>query len=179
MGILFLTACQKPVGKKEEIGKIEIATTGCLRGCPIVGLQIDSSFKLVYYGGYKSKLQGYYEGKITQDIWDTLNFKLKHINYRKIDTSEYLEIDGENAEAIFYWNKQKRHIYRSIYENPDSISDALIWIINCCKRVKLQKSKDSIKFETTYQNIKPPIMAKYPIQFPPPKFPPPKRKKYY
>jgi len=174
VAILILAACQKSVRKNDEISKVEVATSGCLRRCPVVGVQIDSSLKLVYNGGYKSKLQGYYDGKISQDVWDTLNIKLKHINYRKIDTTEYLGIDGENAEAIFYWGKQKRHIYRSIYENSDSISDALIWIINCYKRAGLQKSKDSVKFETTYQNIKPPIMVKDPV-----KFPPSKKKKHY
>jgi len=167
--ILFMAACHKAHEQNNEISKIEIATSGCLRGCPVVGVQIDSSLKLVYYGGYKSKLQGYYEGKITQGIWDTLNFKLKHINCRKIDTSEIFTIDGENAEAVFYWNKQKRHIYRSIYENPDSISDALIWIINCYKRVGLQKSNDSVRFETTYQNMKPPTLSKHQVVFPPSK----------
>ena len=172
VAILLLAACGRSAGNKDDNSKIEIAPGGCLRSCPVVGIKIDSSLKLVYYGGYKAKLQGYYEGKIAQDVWDTLNSKLKHINYRKIDTAEYLSIDGENAEAIFYWGDQKRHIYRSIYENPDSISDALIWIINCYKRAGLQESKYSVKFETKYQNMKPPILINDTVKFPPPKWKP-------
>jgi hypothetical protein len=169
IGGCLLDACHKPISKKNEINKIEIATGGCLRRCPVIGIIIDSTLSLKYYGGYKAKLQGYYSGIVTQGFWDTLNMKLKHINFKKLDTTDYLPLDGEDAEVIFYWNKQKRHIFKSIDDDPDSISHVLIWIANSYKHIELHKLENSVHFETTYQFIQPPKPKLDQIRFPPPK----------
>lgn len=164
-----LMACHKLGHPKGQINRIEIATSGCLRGCPVVGICIDSSLTLRYYGGHKAKLQGFYTGTVTQGFWDTLNMKLKHINFKNLDTTEYLPLDGEDAEVIFYWNKQKRHIFKSIDDDPDSISHVVIWIANSYKRVELHKLKDSVSFETTFQFVRPPKPKIDQVMFPPPK----------
>lgn len=136
-GICLLTSCNSPFSKKYEINKIEIATGGCLRGCPVVGEIIDSSLCLKFYGGYEAKLQGGYEGKVTQGFWDTLNSKLKRINLKALDSSEPgLPLDGEPAEVIFYSGNHKRHIFKSIYKDPDSVYHLLIWILNSYKRLE-------------------------------------------
>jgi hypothetical protein len=168
----MLIGCHNPLRRKDQINRIEIATGGCLHGCPVIGLRIDSALKLIYYGGYKAKLQGYYSGFVTQGFWDTLNVKIKQINYKKLDTVNDLGLDGQDAEVIFYWNKQKRHIFKSIYEDPDSISHVLIWITDSYKHFQLQKSNDTPKFETTYQFMRPPSPPKPKLDqvtFPPPK----------
>jgi len=168
IGSCFLVACHKPVKRKNQINKIEIATGGCLRGCPAIGIRIDSSLTYIYYGGWKAKLQGYYAGTVTQGFWDTLNMKLKHINFKNLDTSKYLPIDGEPAEVIFYWNKQKRHIFKSIDDDPDSVSHTLIWIANSYKHVELHKLQDSVRFETNYHFMRPPKPKIDQVKFPPP-----------
>ena len=168
--IIFF-ACNKPQNNNNEINKIEIATSGCLRHCPVVGLIIDSTLNLEYYGGDKAILQGYYHGKVTPGFWDTLNIKLKQINFKKLDTSRQLIVDGEQAEAIFYWGTNKRHVFVSIEENTDSAARVFTWIINSYKRVELQKLNDSVKFETTFQYRQPPSPPSPTdgVLFPPPK----------
>jgi len=168
-GVFLFTACNRPASTKYEINKIEIATGGCLRGCPVVGEIIDSTLTFKYYGGYKAKLQGYYEGKVSQGFWDTLNLKIKQISFKKLDTSKYMEVDGEAAEAIFYWNNHKRHVFKSIYNDPDAVSHVLIWIINSYKTIELHKLKDSVSFETGYQFMLPPRPKSDQVKFPPPK----------
>jgi len=168
----LFAACRNPAKRKDQINRIDIADGGCMKGCPAIGISIDTSLTLKYYGGYKAKLQGYYEGKITQGLWDTLNLKLTHINYKKLDTATYYGMDGETAEVIFYWNKQKRHITREIYEDPDSVSHVLIWIVNSYKQVKLHKLTDTVKLETKYQFMMPPRPPRPKldqVKFPPPR----------
>lgn len=168
----MLVACHSPLKRKNQINRIDIADGGCMKGCPAVGISIDTSLTLKYYGGYKAKLQGYYSGKVTQGFWDSLNIKLEQIRFKKLDTSNFAELDGQSAEVAVYWNKQKRHFTRSIFEDPDSVSHVLIWIINSYKQVKLHKLTDTVKFETRYQFIMPPRPPKYKldqVKFPPPK----------
>lgn len=168
-GVCLFAACNSPVAKKYEINKIEIATGGCLRGCPVIGEIIDSSLAFTYYGGYKAKFQGYYEGKVTQAFWDTLNLKLKQINFKKLDTSATLPLDGESAEVVFYWGNHKRHVFKSIYDDPDSVSHLLIWIVNSYKRMELHKLSGIVLFETTFQFMTPPKPKRDNVKFPPPK----------
>jgi hypothetical protein len=165
----LFTACHHLKKRQDQINRIEIATGGCLRGCPVIGISIDSTLRLKYYGGYKAKLQGYYSGFVTQGFWDTLNVKLKQINFKKLDTSKYYELDGEVDEVIFYWDKQKRHIFKSVDDDPDAVSHVLIWIADSYKHIQLQKSNDTLKFETTYQFMMPPKPKLVQIKFPPPK----------
>ena len=162
-------SCRLPGKPKDQIKSIEIATDGCLAGCPVIAIRIDSSLTLKYHGGFNAVPKGFYSGVVTQGFWDTLNVKLKQINFKKLDTAQYYSIDGEVAEAIFYWDSHKRHIFKSIYENPDSVSSVLIWIINSYKHIDPHKLKDSVKFETTYQNMQPPILIEDHVLFPPPK----------
>ena len=168
IGWCLLTSCNKPTINKNSISRIDIATSGCLRGCPVVGLSIDSTLELKYYGGYKARLHGYYEGEVSNGFWDTLNYNLKMIKFNELDTSKDMPIDGEVAEVIFYWNGQKRHVYKSIYEDADSVSHILIGVINSYQHIELHKIKDSIKFETIYQYLMPPSPKAYNVVFPPP-----------
>jgi len=166
---LVLISCYHPKKRTDQISKIEIATSDCLKGCPVIGISIDSTLTFKYYGGYNAKLQGYYSGFVTQGFWDTLNTKLEQIKFKGLETNNFGELDGHSAEVVVYWNKQKRHFMRSIYEDPDSISHILIWIADSYKHIQLQKLKDSVKFETTYQFMMPPKPKLDPVRFPPPK----------
>ena len=157
---LFITvifvSCKTSRKNNGEINKIEIARGDCLRGCTVVGLIIDSTLNMQYYGGFKATLRGYYHGKVTPGFWDTLNIKLKQINFKKLDTYNHLPVDGEQAEAIFYWGTNKRHVFVSIEKNADSAASVFTWIINSYKCVELQKLNNSVKFETTFQYMQPP-----------------------
>ena len=167
--VISLCGCNKHRTNKNEINKIEIATGGCLRGCPVIGLIIDSALNYSYYGGEKAKLRGYFHGEITPELWDSLNLKLKKINFKEIN-SEELGLDGENAEVIFYWGNNKKHLFKSIYGNHDSVSNVLIWIINSYKHIRLNKSSEQIRFNTTYQFMKAPMPRPKldNVKFPPP-----------
>jgi hypothetical protein len=167
----MLAACHRPLKRKDQINRIEIADGGCMTGCPVFGIRIDSTLALKYYGGYKAKLRGYYSGRVTQGFWDTLNTKLEQIKFKGLETNNFGELDGHSAEIVVYWNKQKRHFMRSIYEDPDSISHILIWIADSYKHIQLKKSNDTLKFETTYQFMMPPSPKSKldQVKFPPPK----------
>jgi len=169
---MIFFACNKPVKRNNEIDKIEIATGSCLRRCPVVGLIIDSTLNMQYYGGYRAKLQGYHYGKVTQGFWDTLNVKLRQIDFKKLDTSFIrLPLDAESAEAIVYQGANKRHVFVPIEGNTGPAASVFTWIINSYRSIKLQKLNSKVKFETTFQFMMPPT-PKAPadqVIFPPPK----------
>jgi len=173
---IILFACNKPHNSNNVINKIEIATGGCLRNCPVVGLIIDSTLNMQYYGGYKATLQGYYHGTVTPGYWDTLNIKLKQINFKTLDTINGLPLDGESAEAIFYWGANKRHVFVPIDSNTAPAAGVFTWIMNSYKRTDLQKMGNNAQFETTFQFIKPPSP---PLPADRVLFPPPKKNKRY
>jgi hypothetical protein len=162
----ILISCHKPIHPKDQIRSIEIETGGGIKRYPVVAIRIDSLLTFKYHGGDNAKLQGYYSGTVSQGFWDTLNIKLKQINFKKLDTTPYDMLDEERVEAIFYWESHKRHITKPIVNNPDSVSDALIWIANSYKNVSLHKTKDTTAFETPFRTQ--PRPAKINIKFPPP-----------
>jgi hypothetical protein len=170
--LLLLTSCHKTCAKKDFITKIEVAKGGCLRGCPITAISIDSTLTYNYFGGYKAKLQGYYTGKVTQGYWDTLNAKLKQVDFKKIDSdARYLPLDGEPGEVICYVGSSKKHFFISIYEDDttDYKSQLFREIAYSYNHVSLYKMKDSSKFDVIFQHIIPPRPKLDQIKFPPPK----------
>lgn len=166
----ILLGCNKLSPNKNPITKIEIATGGCMRmdQCPAFGLIIDSSLAFKYYGGYKSKLQGYYEGSISQEFWDTLNMKLEKIHYEKLSQKNELVLDAEQAESIIYSHQKKTHIFKVIEGETDGATKVLRWILDSYQKVQLIKTKDTIHFDTTFQSMRPPVPKMEQVKFPPP-----------
>ncbi len=168
--IIFISACHKPAIRKNEINKIEIATAGGIRHYPVFGIIIDSTLSYRYYGSYYSKPQGYYEGKVTQAFWDTLNIKLKQINFKEIETSKYFGMDEEVIDAVFYWDRQRRHVFKPLFDDGNNEEKVFRWILNSYKTIQLSKSIDSAKFAATFQYIlpEPPKPKVDQVKFPPP-----------
>jgi len=166
-GCFILMGCHHPPVPGRQIKSIEIATAGGLSVNPVVAIQIDSSLTLRYYGGRNAKPAGYYTGVVTQGFWDTLNIKLKKIDFKKLDTAQFYGMDEQVAEVAFYWGNHKRHIFKAIDGEPDSVSNTLKWIANSYKQVTLHHLKDSFKFETPFQALNLPIRKYEQVKLPP------------
>ncbi len=167
LGLFFcLVGCKNCNHRQNHINKIEIAAGGGILRAPVIGLILDSSLSLKYYGGLYAKRQGFFEGKVDKPFWDSLTYKFEKIRIKSADTTRNYVLDAEQAEAIIVIGNYKIHVYHIIGDNRDSITNFLLWTLNAYKGIVLQKLKDSVKFETTIQFMKDPIEKKDPVKFP-------------
>jgi len=163
--IMLLISCTKAKPRNDEITKIELATGDCFRYCPVTAVSIDTSLNYGYYGGRYAKIKGYYTGKISIALWDTLNIKLKGIHYQNLRDYNFSVDDDQELELIIHYQNKIKHITVPSSMLPDSISKVFYWIANTYKLVKLSPKKDTIKFETKYQNP-PPAPSVNMVKFP-------------
>lgn len=158
--IAVLSSCKKHTSRKNEITEVEVATGWCFGPCQLTALKVDSSLKLQYYGGHllpaipgfrRKTLQGYYEANVSQGFWDTLNMKLEHIKYKRLDTVRNWVADSQNIEVIIHYGKDVKHIKFTGASFPDSVETVFRWIDSSYKAVALHHIKGPIKFETVLQ----------------------------
>jgi hypothetical protein len=160
IALYFLSACHKQEPRKNEISKIELATGNCFGPCQRTAISIDSTLAYKFYGGglsfplppgKDSIVSGYYNGQISQKLWDTLNDRLTKIHYQQLDTS-YQEIaDAQSVEVVIRYNGRIKHIKTQYASMPDSVRQVFHWIAESYRQVKLKPIKDSIQFETSIQ----------------------------
>lgn len=153
----ILISCKKPVPRYNEITSVEVARGECWGPCQYTALSIDSSLKLTYFGGplgpgrWRKTIQGYYQGHVSREFWDTLNMKLEHIKYKKLDTVCNRAVDTQDIEIIIHYNKGTKHIKFTEASFPDSVETVFYWIDSSYRHVVLRHIKDPIKFETVIQ----------------------------
>jgi len=114
---LLSIACNKTVHKKSEITGIEFATGNCFGPCQLTAIRIDSSLKYQFYGGWapdpdptvpihRNFIKGYYNGRVSKPLWDSLTAHLRKINYRKLDTSYDHSADDQSLELIIHYDNK-------------------------------------------------------------------------
>lgn len=156
-----LAACSPPIDHKRnnEISKVCLATAGCMSYCPLEAVQIDSSGRIEFYGGLYSKRQGYYTGILPRAFLDTLNLKLDPLDYTTMDTTNRLAEDGLSTEVVIYRHGHRKHFYFTMDRGleQDSLSSAVSWVFHLAQGMALTPSKDTLRFETTFQ-VPPPFL---------------------
>lgn len=159
---LLLIACNKTVQKKSEITRIELATGDCFGPCQLTSIRIDSSLKYQFYGGWapdpdptvpihRNFTKGYYNGRLSKPLWDTLTAHLRKINYRKLDTCYDHSADDQSLELIIHYSNKVKHIKAQSASLPSEVRTVFYEIANSYKSIKLNATKQPIKFETIYQ----------------------------
>ena len=168
-----MVACHRPVEQKNEITKIEIATGYCFGHCQKTAVSIDSGLNYKYYGGdgdegdysgwipdsaaayKKSRLHGYYSGKISKTFWDTLNNRMNSIYYQRMDTAYIPANDDQLLEIIIHYKGKIKRITGSLLGLRPKETAVFGWIINSYKEIKPSAFNGVLRFETTLQNKKP------------------------
>lgn len=166
---LLLISCKNSEHRINEITKVELARSGAWSDFG-AAISIDTSLNYTYYGKYDNIEKGYFTGKISQGLWDTLNQKFEQLQYKKLKPI----IDSENVvdvnyfELIIHWKNEKLRIIRVRPRETDSLMNVILWLNNSYKQIKLRQVKSPFKFETTFQNPPPtPIIGH--TKFLPPK----------
>jgi hypothetical protein len=78
--------------------------------------------------------------------------KLKHIDYRSLDTIErFSSSDMQRAELIIYEDGKKVVRFNRQLNPPDKLRLIMRWLDSTQFHVKLKKTIDTLHFGTTYQ----------------------------
>lgn len=137
--------------RQNKITKLSFATGGCLGECPFMALEIDSTLDFKFYGGKYSKLQGFYSGKISQSIWDSINIKFEPLQNRNLDNG-IRTLDDMAIQNIIHFGKTIKNISAQEMELPEDVRNDYHWLMEVYKKGDLTKMTDTIHFETSLQN---------------------------
>lgn len=156
--MVMFVACHKRYEKKPgEISTIELATGDCFGPCQLTAIKLDTSLNCQFYGGWAPSfnqqkiIKGYYSGKITVAIWDSITKHLQQIKFKKLE-HHFPEVnDAQPLEVIIHYANTVTHIWATFSGLPEKVREVCNEIANTYKNVDLKKVKQSIKFETTYQ----------------------------
>jgi hypothetical protein len=156
--LLIIISCREHPSKirSNKITKMCFATGGCFGTCPFLAIEIDSNLNYKFYGSKYAKLQGYYLGKISQGLWDTINMKFEFLQYRSLDTN-VSSVDDMSFQSIIHFGKYIKKIEHKELELPKDVRENFIWLMNSYKNLDLIKQTDTILFETEIQNGPPRI----------------------
>lgn len=176
---LFGCSPNKKSYQQNVINRIVFATGGCFGTCPIQVIDIDSSLTFKYHGVEYTNNLGFYNGKITNGLWDTLNLKLESIKYRQLRASYDHSVDDLSTELyIFYDGNKVKHISGQSASLPDSVMTVYQWLLTSIKKLKFKRTTDSLVFPTQIEKHIPGLEVDH-IKFPPPKTNLNKKKRYH
>jgi hypothetical protein len=145
---VILASCRQ---EKPNIIKVEFATSECFLPCKHVAISVDSSLN------YKFKDDSLYQnqsfvGVIQKQLWVELLDKLKHIDYRSLETKyEVSSSDMQMAELIIYEDGKKVVRFNRQLNRTDKLGLFMRWLDSTQFHVKLKKAIDTLHFGTTYQ----------------------------
>jgi hypothetical protein len=158
--LLTLIACSRKHPDSKGISKVTVAFSGlgCESGCPYQVLSINNKLNATFYGGHFSDKKGYFKGRVSQAVWDSIQVRFDKFIVKGIDTTEHKKTDHPSVE-FFIHDGSRKHRTR-FNENTGKMKksdlEILFWFINISSKANL-KSTDSLTFETTLQYSIPPI----------------------
>ncbi|MEO8236615.1 MAG: DUF6438 domain-containing protein [Flavobacterium sp.] len=157
--LLTLIACGRTQSDCKGISKVTVAFSGigCESECPYQVLSIDNKLNATFYGGHFTDRKGYFKGRVSQAVWDSIQVRFDKFIVKGIDTTEHEKTDHPSVE-FFIHDGSRKHRTR-FNENTGKMKkndlDILYWFINIASKANL-KSTDSLTFETTFQYPIPP-----------------------
>ncbi|HEX8549761.1 MAG TPA: DUF6438 domain-containing protein [Cytophagaceae bacterium] len=152
--LLNIIACRQTQPESTGISKVTVAFSGygCESECPFQAFSVDSSLSATFYGDESAGMNGYFQGAISQETWDSIQVRFDKFIVIGLDTVKYRKTDHPEVEFLVRGGFRK-HLVR-FKENTGIMAeddlDILYWFVNIASRVSLN-STDSMSFETTLQ----------------------------
>jgi hypothetical protein len=144
---------------KGTISKVTVAFSGygCESSCPFEVYSVDNNLNVSFYGGEGAYKNGYFKGKVSKEVWDSIQVRFDKFIVKGIDTTEYKKTDHPDVEFFIHdgFRKHKTRFAENTGKMTKEDLDILYWFKNIAAKEKLQ-STDSLIFETTLQYIIPP-----------------------
>ncbi|QKJ32795.1 hypothetical protein HQ865_24570 [Mucilaginibacter mali] len=151
---ILLLSCKRPNPAANTISKITLARSGAWSFYGDA-MCIDSTLAYHYLKNTGSRKQLYYQGKISQAFWDSLNRHFDAIKYQTIPDST--SMGGQDMifmELVIRYNGRKKRIIR-IYHDTSAVVKVSKWIKENADTIRLVPLNKPVFFETTYQNPPP------------------------
>ncbi len=136
---LIFAGCSLP-NKNNNIKKIEFSTEG-------INISIDSNLTYYCYSCGKSKLKGYYKGKVSQLFWDSLNMKIDSVNLNKLHEVDCHNEFDPGVELIVTTYKNRQHFKSGLTCLPPKTVTTFRWIANSYKSAALTPTTEAVNFE--------------------------------
>ncbi|WP_462266825.1 hypothetical protein [Mucilaginibacter sp.] len=161
----LVISCKQVEPVKSQISKVELATNGEGK-LPRRAISIDSTLLLKFYTDtlYTTSTNPvyprYYEGKVTQTVWDSLTQKLAQVHYNRLNAvdSAELRINDVIGVELFVNEKGKsKRIERGLSMQGTPLNNLIGWILKLPRQVQLRETSiheyaDTVHFSTTFQN---------------------------
>lgn len=87
----------RTISRKKKVEKITIAIGGCSKGCEFSIYELDSNLTLKYYCASNCEYNGFYSGKISVDLWQTIE---KNVNDNDLTSYSYKNIFKDSSLYI-------------------------------------------------------------------------------
>ncbi len=155
--------CESQIHRNEQncnLIKISFATGGCYGRCPILAIKIDNQLNYNFYSRKYTDSIGYFSGKASTQLLDTLCSYLDKINLQQLDVNGEEVVDDLRLELIIQYGQNIKRLRGSEMNFPKVILPLCEILLNSYKSINLTRIDSSaIRFETKLQ---------FPIPPPPP-----------
>lgn len=143
---LSFLCCKKAEKRNNEITKITLSTGSCCGFCPLQTIEIDSSLTLRYHL-HSANPEGFYIGKITPELWDSINIRFEKLNYKALkDNYETKSIGSSLIYLKIDYNKKQKGISASS-EMPEDLEIACTLLMSLKDSIKLKQTTDILSFD--------------------------------
>lgn len=156
--ILFLLlACGQNANEKRTKGnsieKVTVAFSGfgCEGKCPFQALSVNNKFDAFYYGGQFAETKGYYKGRFTQPIWNSIQTRFDKLYYKGIDTTKQFKADLPFVEFYITGDQGKKYFRENAGKMTNEDVNVLYWFIRLRSKAQGLEKCDSLPFETALQ----------------------------
>jgi hypothetical protein len=129
--ILFGASCRdrqpSPAKPRRDnaITSIVFASGGCNVMCPLFAMEIDSDFHVAFYGAQHAPKTGFFGGKISPDLWDSLNLQFERIHFGRLDSAYDHSQDDLAVTTTVWYGTRKKTVLGQLHDLPDSVQKAV------------------------------------------------------
>src|SRR6187455_796331 len=124
LAIIILISCNSTITKEtqgDEIKKVILSSGACLGFCPVLTVEVDKNLNYKFYGSTHTSKKGFYVGKTTPFIWNSLTKNLDSCLYQKLSGDYHIGyLDEPSMEVTIYFGDKKKTIsgeWKSIPSN--------------------------------------------------------------
>lgn len=118
---------------------------------PFEALSVDSDRNVYYFGGKYAQQQGYYKGRVSPELWDSIQTRFLKWSRNGLDSSDHNRSDHPSFECCITTTSD----YRIFRENTGRLSTNDLYLLDWFSSKVLPQAQlvktDSVAFETHIQ----------------------------
>jgi len=158
LSAIILLSCNH-TKRRYDIVRLQLVRSGAWSDYG-AAITIDSGLNYVYYS--RNLKQGYFAGKISPAMWDSLNQKFAENKFRQLQTDSFAKkvLDGQYFELTIYWKDGKTYTVqpRVAYSSTNPIYQTFLWLNDSYTAIKLRRLSKPVKFEKAF-DVLPPLSS--------------------